>query len=215
MKTLAKTTIASAIALMMTITNGCKKEDLNNVANAGDMPAAKAAAVINMNPQLPGTLELKMISTPAKGLGGVNVEITEVLIHYANETMGTRGWVAVPAKDNVYDLQEFHDGKYVVLGVNNKMPAGKINEIRLVIGQKNTVVKGDADGRHSYPLTVTGANHNANLRADMALQKANRLVVTVDFNAQKSVNYEGEGTYILTPALGLKDIEYIPMISNQ
>lgn len=212
MKTLTKTTIAAAIALMMTITNGCKKEDMNNVASAGDMPAAKAMAI---PPQMPGTIELKMVSIPAKGLGAVDVEVTEVLVHYATGTVGARGWVAVPVKDEVYDLQEFHDGKYVVLGVNNKMPAGKIDDIRLVIGRKNTVVKGDADGRHSYPLTVAGGNYNADLRAEMALQKGNRLVVTLNFDAQRSVNFEGPGTYLLTPLLNLKDIEYVPMIDNQ
>jgi hypothetical protein len=217
MKTLTKTTIAAAIALVMTITtNGCKKEDMNNPANAGNMTAAKEATTA-IPPQAPGTLELKMVSIPAKGLGAVNVEITGVMVHYANASfgIGNRGWVTVPVKDNIYDLQEFHDGKYVVLGVDNRMPAGKIDEIRLVLGQKNTVVKGDADGRHSYQLTVSGANHNAELKADIVLQKSNRLVVTVDFNAQRSVNFEGQGTYILTPSLDLKDIEYVPMISNQ
>lgn len=107
-------------------------------------------------------------------------------------------WVKFDVSDaGLYNLLDYRNGETVLLA-GGEVPAGKITQVRLLLGPNSNVV---IDGV-TYPLTTPSAkqsglkfNLHETLVSDMMYS------FTIDFDAARSVVRTGNGKYILKPVI--------------
>lgn len=144
-----------------------------------------------------GTTRIEVRLTDAPGpYDEVNVDIQSVMINATSEE--SSGWQTLTLLEpGVYNLLEFMNGADVLLA-DQDIPSGRISQIRLVLGTENSVV---VDGT-SYPLATPSAQQSGlklNLHDVLKPDVAYRL--WIDFDAQRSVVKQGNGSYSLKPVI--------------
>lgn len=147
-----------------------------------------------------GNLEIQMKDAPGD-FQQVNVEIKSVQVHLESD-----GWVSVPTNAGVYDLLELQNDVTVVLTDNDEFPVGKVNQLRLILGDDNSVLVDDVYynlALSSEDKTGLKININQNIESDQTL------MLLIDFDAQKSIVIEGNSTYRLKPVIQLDKVMYI------
>lgn len=126
----------------------------------------------------------------------VNVDIQDVMVNTTTDT--AKGWVSLHMiKPGVYNLLDFANGIDTLLA-SYDIPAGKISQVRLVLGSNNSVVI----GANTYPLETPSAQQSGlklNVNADLVAGVEYRL--WLDFDANRSVVTTGNGKYILKPVI--------------
>jgi len=129
----------------------------------------------------------------------VLIDIQSVLIKSANDT-SSQGWVTVPLlKPGIYNLLDLRNGNDTLLG-GVDLPAGEVSQIRLVLGDNNSLVLEDGT---VVPLKTPSAqqsglklNVNANLSPGIPYE------LVMDFDAARSIVKAGNsGQYILKPVI--------------
>ena len=160
-----------------------------------------AAAACN-KPDSDGQSSMRVKMTDAPGpFTKVNVEIRSVEVHTKDNS-----WVFLPTNAGVYDLLTLQNDVSVVLANDQKIPAGHVDQMRLILGSHNTLMIED----RSFPLNTPSAmqsglkfNINSNFEDDKDYE------VLIDFDAKQSIVIEGDGTYSLKPVLRLKSVTEI------
>jgi hypothetical protein len=147
-----------------------------------------------------GSARLQVRLTDAPGdYDEVNVDVRSVQIH-KSDGAGEEGWVTLPQiNPGVYNLLDFANGRDTLLA-SADLPSGRISQIRLVLGDNNSLkLKGQAQ---RIPLTTPSGQAaglkvkiNADLREDVTY------VVLLDFDAARSVVKRGNGGYNLKPVI--------------
>lgn len=138
------------------------------------------------------TASLKISLTDAPGeYQEVNVDIVgvEVII---NETR-----MNLETSTGIYNLLELVNGKDTIL-VDQPIPPGRISQIRLILGENNTIKVND----EVFDLTTPSAQQSGlklNVQADFEPSFAYEY--TIDFDAARSIVHTGNGKYILKPEL--------------
>jgi len=139
-----------------------------------------------------GTARLQVRLTDAPGdYQAVNIDIQGVEVHSEG------GWKALDVEEGIYDLLELSNGLDTLLGTA-VLPAGSISQIRLILGDNNSVMVDDVIN----PLSTPSAQQSG-LKLNMHVQlKAGILyVITLDFDAACSIVKAGNGTYSLKPVI--------------
>ncbi|GGG10565.1 lipoprotein [Pontibacter amylolyticus] len=146
-----------------------------------------------------GTARMEVRMTDAPGdYEEVNVDIRSVQIH-KESTDSESGWQTLDEiNPGVYNLLDFANGRDTLLASAN-LPAGTISQIRLVLGENNSLKlkNGDIVGLKTPSGQTSGVKLqlNADLREDVTY------VVLLDFDAAKSVVARGNGQYNLKPVV--------------
>lgn len=128
----------------------------------------------------------------------VNVDIREVLVN-----VDGHGWVSLATNQGVYDLLTLQNDITTVLVNQGELPAGHLNQFRLVLGSSNSV---KIDGVY-YPLATPSAQQSGlkvNINADVAPNETYELLI--DFDAGESIVEQGNGGYSLKPVIKLEGI---------
>lgn len=125
----------------------------------------------------------------------VNIEVIEVQLHSEAE-----GWISVPmANSGIFNLLELSNGIDTLLGTC-EIPEGTISQVRLILGENNSVV---VDGE-TYPLTVpSGSTSGLKLNVHEEIEAGVTYTFWLDFDAAQSIHQTGNGKYILKPVLRL------------
>ena len=89
-----------------------------------------------------GYMTVMMTDAPGDYLH-VNVDVQRVEVHYANGNSNA-DWVALNTHAGVYDLLALQHNATAVLAGNVQLPAGKITQMRLILGSNNTVMLKDS-----------------------------------------------------------------------
>lgn len=100
-------------------------------------------------------------------------------------------------RKGIYNLLDFKNGLDTLLGTI-VLPAGRINQIRLVLGANNSIVIGGV----LFPLTTPSAQQSGlklNINADLTAGVNYRL--WIDFDAARSIVQTGSGSFILKPVI--------------
>lgn len=140
-----------------------------------------------------GTAQLKVYLTDAPGnFEHVFIDIQEVRIHSNNG-----GWASLPINAGVYDLLEFNNGMDTLL-CNVELPVGRISQIRLVLGNSNSVV---VDGTTHSLTTPSAQTSGLKLNLHQELEANESYSIWLDFDAGSSVVLTGNGEYILKPVI--------------
>lgn len=128
----------------------------------------------------------------------VNVDIEAIEVH---RQMGNQesGWISLGnINSGVYDLLELTNGTEVVL-TDTEYPAGQISQMRLILGEHNTL---ETDGQ-TIDLTVpSGAESGLKLIVNENLIAGLTYTFKLDFDAARSVvKSGGSGSYNLKPVI--------------
>ncbi len=144
-----------------------------------------------------GTSHLKVMLTDAPGdYEEVNVEIAGVEVH-SNEGNQSSGWVALDVDSGIYNVLALTNGLDTLLGEVD-LPAGRVSQIRLILGSNNKLKVGG----EVKPLTVpSGEQSGLKLNVHTDLAAGVTYVFTLDFDAARSIVDKGNGTFSLKPVI--------------
>ncbi|MCA0932609.1 DUF4382 domain-containing protein [Lutimonas saemankumensis] len=151
------------------------------------------------NPENTSRVQLKLIDAPGD-YQEVNVEIIDVLY---NSTEDDEGWKSITEDDFspiIVDLTELIAGNELLLS-DVIIPSGMLQQIRLVLGDNNTlVVEGEAN-----PInldTPSGQQSGLKLKTNTELEPGYSYTFILDWDVQKSVVKAGNsGKYNLKPVI--------------
>jgi hypothetical protein len=100
-------------------------------------------------------------------------------------------------KTGVYNLLDFANGKDTVI-VDQEIPSGELSQIRLILGENNTIHQGE----YSHDLTTPSAQQSGlKLNVHNTFVQGVAYEYVIDFDAAKSIVTTGSGKYILKPVL--------------
>ena len=126
----------------------------------------------------------------------VNVDVQGVEIH-SSEVDNERGWQALDVTPQVYNLLELTNGTETLLG-DIEIPGGRISQIRLKLGDNNTVKVDD----QTFDLATPSAQQSGlKVKINQVLAEGITYKIVLDFDAAKSVIKTGQGAYLLKPVI--------------
>jgi hypothetical protein len=131
----------------------------------------------------------------------VNVDILGVSVH-TNEMAGEDdgGWVFLENSNvGVINLLEYTGGKELTLA-DTDFPAGRISQIRLLLGENNTLV---IDGSTEPMMTPSAQQSGLKLKVNETLKSGLTYEFKLDFEAARSVVHTGSGKFILKPVINV------------
>lgn len=107
------------------------------------------------------------------------------------------GWITLNDDPVRADLLELRNGDTIQLG-GNALDAGNYNQIRLILGNDNEIIK---DGQ-SFPLQTPSAQQSGlKLNIDANIEAGETYNLLVDFDAGRSIVETGNAMFILKPVL--------------
>ena len=136
-------------------------------------------------------LELRLTDAPA------NFDAVYIDVIGISYKMSTGDWQTYTTVPKVYDLLELNNGVDVVLG-NEWLPAGRLEEIRLLLGDKNEIV---VDGVRYNLDTPSAQQSGLKIKVHTDLIAGNVYKMWLDFDVAKSIVERGNGTYGLKPVI--------------
>ncbi|RYD73204.1 MAG: DUF4382 domain-containing protein [Sphingobacteriales bacterium] len=147
----------------------------------------------------PGKYPFAVRLTDAPGdYESVNIDVKSVLVN----TSGTandndNSWTTLSTNARMYDLVRLTNGKDTLLA-DATLPYGKVSQIRLILGDKNTLVK---DGKTYDIKTPSAQQSGLKIKVNETLTEGVTYVVTLDFDASRSIVEKGNGDYSLKPVI--------------
>lgn len=112
-------------------------------------------------------------------------------------------WVVISEPQERYNLLELINGAHEVLG-EAELEAGIYHQIRLILGDDNTIVVNDS----TYQLQTPSAQQTGlKLNIDAEIQEDESFILALDFDADRSVVRRGppqfpdENSYLLKPVI--------------
>lgn len=140
------------------------------------------------------TLKVKLTDAPGD-YEEVNIDIQGIEI---NSNEGNSGWVSLDVpKKGVYNILELSGGLDTLLA-QQELPAGRVSQIRLLLGSDNSIkVNGE-----TKPLSTPSAQQSGlKLNLQQELLEGVVYTITLDFDAARSIVRRGNGTYSLKPII--------------
>jgi hypothetical protein len=142
-------------------------------------------------------MEVRMTDAPGD-YKEVNIEIVSVQVHKETTDDGS-GWITLDEiNPGIYNLLNFANGKDTLLA-SSTLPAGQISQIRLQLGDENTVVL--KNGQKIELKTPSGQSSGVKLKVNANLKADVTYTLLLDFDAARSVVAKGNGGYNLKPVI--------------
>jgi hypothetical protein len=105
--------------------------------------------------------------------------------------------IDLDVKAGVYNLLDFVNGKDTVI-VDQQIPAGKLSQIRLILGDNNSVVV----GKESFGMKTPSAQQSGlKLNVQATFLQGIAYEYIIDFDAARSIVRTGNGKHILKPVI--------------
>jgi len=141
-----------------------------------------------------GNAKLAIKLTDAPGdYDAVYIDVKEVVVKYS----GNEEDLDLGINAGIYNLLELTGGVNVLL-FDDEVPAGKISQIRLVLGENNTIV---VDGQ-TLPLSTPSAQQSGlKIQVNETLEPGILYEFMLDFDVDKSIVSQGNGGYSLKPVI--------------
>ncbi|MBX5439276.1 MAG: DUF4382 domain-containing protein [Thermoflavifilum sp.] len=148
----------------------------------------------------PSHLEVYLTDDPA-GYQAVWIDIQQVWVNTSSDTSdNSSGWVQVPLfRPGLYNLLSLRNGTDTILGAVD-LPAGTISQMRLVLGDSNSVVLDD--GTVVNLTTPSAQQSGLKLNLHETLTAGVPYALELDFDAARSIVQAGNsGKYLLKPVI--------------
>lgn len=141
------------------------------------------------------TLKVNLTDAPLDA-EEVNIDLQAVRVKFSDDSSG---WTDLSAVPGIYNLLALQNGLDTLIG-QGTVPAGYLREIRLVLGDNNTI---KVNGQ-TYSLTIpSGSESGLKIKVNRNLS-APLDSLLIDFDAALSIHEEGTGNYKLRPVLQIK-----------
>lgn len=157
----------------------------------------------NNPPNAISNISVKLVDNPGD-YDNVFVEVVDVMIKYQDNNNQNQdsefGWQSLQlVNSGVYDLLELTGGVDLLLVDNYDIPSGIIQQIRLVLGDNNSIV---IDGQ-SFPLNTPSAQQSGlKIQINQAVEPNVNYTFILDFDAHESIVMAGNSdNIILKPVL--------------
>lgn len=138
-------------------------------------------------------LEVRLTDAPGD-YEEVNIDIQSVEINGGD---GNSGWTTLDVKSGVYNILELTNGLDTLLATA-ELPAGRISQIRLILGGNNSV---KVNGVKKPISTPSAQQSGLKLNLQAELTEGITYTITLDFDAARSIVKRGNGTYSLKPVI--------------
>lgn len=172
-------------ALLVTII-ACEKEDESDVVIPPEGDAS-------LNITIAATYNLKSMAA----YDAVNVDIQQISFHTSGDTSTAAGWYDLETNAGIYNLMNYVADDTLV-AFDSLVSPQTISQIRLLLGENNTVVE---DGE-TYDLeTPSGQTSGLKIQVHLQLLPDNTYVIMLDFDPEESVHTTGNNKYKLTPVI--------------
>jgi hypothetical protein len=141
-------------------------------------------------------LEVRLTDDPGD-YEEVNIDIVDIQINVTDNE--NNGWQSLPnVKKGVYNLLDLVNDKDTLL-VNADIPAGRVQQIRLILGPNNTIRLNDGT---LLPLQTPSAQQSGlKLNIHQSVEAGILYTLVMDFDAARSIVTTGNGSYILKPVI--------------
>lgn len=133
----------------------------------------------------------------------VFVEVEDVMIKTTAEGSDEEGWVSLEGVNTgVIDLLSLTGGVTELL-IDTQLEAGYLHQIRLVLGDANTIVVKNAEGEEQEFALKTPSAEQSGLKVMVGeeLEAGEDYTFILDFDVDKSVVRTGNGGYNLKPVI--------------
>ena len=140
-------------------------------------------------------LEVRLTDAPGD-YEEVNIDIQSVQVHTTMENTES-GWKSLAIEPGIYDVLKLTNGLDTLLGAI-ELPAGRVSQIRLILGENNSV---KIDGITKALSTPSAQQSGLKLNVQADLVAGITYSVTLDFDAARSVVEKGNGGYSLKPVI--------------
>jgi len=141
------------------------------------------------------TLEVRLTDSPGD-YQEINIDVQGVEIHHASGNQ-TSGWVALDVKKGIYNVLVLANGLDTLLG-SVSLPSGRISQMRLILGTNNTLKLND----EVKPLEIpSGKQTGLKVNLQTQMSAGVKYVITLDFDAARSIKNRGNGTFALKPVI--------------
>lgn len=126
----------------------------------------------------------------------VNIDLKGVDVH-VGDGEDDAGWKSLPVHGGIYNLLELTNGLDTLLG-EITLPAGEISQIRLKLGNENTLKVNDKVFSLDVP---SGQQSGLKLQVHQTLVEDITYKILLDFDVARSVLLTGSGQYKLKPVI--------------
>lgn len=141
-----------------------------------------------------GNAKLALRLTDAPGdYEAVFIDVEAVEIKYN----GNQDDLILAIESGIYDLLELTAGVNVLL-YDDEVPAGRISQIRLILGDDNTIV---VDGQILPLATPSAQQSGLKINVKQDLEPGILYEFILDFDVDKSIVAQGNGGYSLKPVI--------------
>lgn len=140
-----------------------------------------------------GRAQVRLSLTDAPGLyQAVYIDLQNIELK-----VDSSSWISLNTQAGIYNLLDFQNGLDTLIG-QASVPAGKLNQIRLILGPNNSIVT----ATDSVSLKVpSGSQSGLKLLVNYTLQADLVYEFSLDFDAHRSIVLKGNGDYSLKPVI--------------
>lgn len=144
-----------------------------------------------------GTARLQVSLTDAPGdYEAVYIDLQDVRIN--STTDSASGWSSLEGvKRGTYNLLDLVNGRDTLLS-DASIPAGRIQQIRLILGDENYV---KIDGKRLKLTTPSAQQSGLKLNIHQDVSEGGTYQLLLDFDVAKSIHETGNGKYMLKPTI--------------
>lgn len=160
---------------------------------------SESSAIIKDAP----SISIRLVDAPGD-YEAVNVEIVDVMIKMDNDSAVDNGWMSLEANNETVNLLDFTGGFSKVLVERFPIPAGTLSQMRLVLGDGNTIVIKDENNEdEELDLKTPSAQQSGlKLKVNTLIEEGFTYDFVLDFDVDKSIVHAGNsGNIILKPVL--------------
>ena len=148
-------------------------------------------------------ISVRLVDAPGD-FKAVNVEVVDVMIKMDDDSDGEGGWMSLEVQNATVNLLDFTGGISQVLVDRFPIPAGTLSQMRLVLGDGNTIViENDSEEDIEYELKTPSAQQSGlKLKVNTVIEEGFTYDFILDFDVEKSIIIAGNsGNIILKPVL--------------
>lgn len=142
------------------------------------------------------TLNVRLVDAPV-AYDKVYIDIQDVQVKVTSDT-NESGWTSLNvSRKGVYNILDFRNGLDTLLG-SISLPAGTISQLRLVLGNNNSVVY---NGVTTSMQTPSSQQSGLKLQINSTFLSGLTYTLWIDFDASKSIVHTGNNNFILKPVI--------------
>ncbi|OGQ97452.1 MAG: hypothetical protein A2284_15900 [Deltaproteobacteria bacterium RIFOXYA12_FULL_61_11] len=105
-----------------------------------------------------------------------------------------------------YDLLQLRDDVTAALG-GGELPLGRYHQIRFILEDEGHYVQ---VGDETHDLTVpSGDKSGVKIIGKFEIKEGEKLILTLDFDAEKSIHVTGQGEWMMKPVIKIKSLEEV------